>query len=210
MHVGAAGGAGEGEADELGGLADGTGVGVGVALVVLGAGGEAVLGGEAADLVEPIGGVVEVVVVLGEVVAERGDRVGVDGGIVDDALVGRAGEQGEQLGEEEAVRGAEVRPLAQVLAGIRDAVAFDGEGAQREVGLGAQDVGQFGVVTGGPVDDGGEDLRAGAGGDVVCADVLELDQVDQGTGDAALLKPDRCGERIGQGDLGEAAVGQAA
>src|SRR5690242_13704379 len=53
VEVGAAGGAGEGDADELGGLADRARVGVGVLLELLGVRGEAVLGGESADLVEP-------------------------------------------------------------------------------------------------------------------------------------------------------------
>ena len=94
---------------------------------------------------------------------------------------------GEQLREEESVGGTEIRPLAQILARIVDTVAFHGEGPQGEIVLSVEDGGQFGIELASPNSDGVDNLGAGQGGDVVGADVFELDQVHQRTGDSALI-----------------------
>src|SRR5581483_3778586 len=78
VQVGTAGGAGEGDPDELGGLPDRAGVGVRVLLVLLGVRCEAVLGGQVADLAEPLWLVPGVPVALGEVLGERRADRGVD------------------------------------------------------------------------------------------------------------------------------------
>src|SRR6266498_5336904 len=98
MEVGAAGGSGQRDADELGCFSDGARVGVGVLLELLLVGREAVLGGELADLVEPLLAVLEWLVAVGEISEKRLDELGVEAA---EPVVGGVGEWGEQLGEEE-------------------------------------------------------------------------------------------------------------
>lgn len=78
VHIRAAGRPGEREADQLRGLPDGSGVGVGFLLLVLLAGREPVLGADLADLGERRAGIVDVLVAGSEVVGERGDDRRVD------------------------------------------------------------------------------------------------------------------------------------
>ena len=53
-----------------------------------------------------------------------------------------------------------------------DTVAFHGESAQSEIGLGIQDGGHSGIELVSPTTDVGEDLVPGHGGDVISADVV--------------------------------------
>src|SRR6516164_1287008 len=95
---------GDQDPDDLGGIADRTGVGAGVLLVSLVAGGEPEVGGEPADLVEPSGRFPGGVV-AGEGVGDGADQVGVQAA---EAGVGGIGDQLEQLREEVAEDGPEI------------------------------------------------------------------------------------------------------
>src|SRR5581483_4452314 len=99
--------AGESDANELGCFPDRARVGVGIFLVFLGAGREAVFCGQFANLVEPFLRVIEVLVALDEVVGEacRNGRVNVEGL---QAFVGGPSQWGEQLREEKSVGNSEV------------------------------------------------------------------------------------------------------
>src|SRR5208283_2754997 len=76
-------------------------------------------------------------------------------------------DQLEELREEVPVDVGEVRPPAQVLARVGDALPLDGQGPQRQLLLDSQDHGQVGSIAAGPGADLGEDLAAGQGGDVI-------------------------------------------
>jgi hypothetical protein len=186
-QVGAARRAGEQDPDDLGSFADGALVRSRILLVDLLVGCEPEVVGQLPDLLEPArvraGLGAGRLVAVGEGPGHGPHRLGVEAA---EPGVGRVDDRLEELREEVAVDLAEVRPLAQVLARVVDAHPFDVQRAQRQPGLGGQDRREVGVVLAGPRADRVEDLLAGQGGDVIGADVVELDHVHQRARGAAL------------------------